>query len=47
MEPLASSLEGDTARLTARVSGTFPGSPAQLRYRFLLRGERSAELEIG
>ena len=47
MEPLASSLEGDTARLTARVSGTVPGSPAQLRYRFLLRGERIAELEIG
>ena len=47
VEPLASSLEGDTARLTARVSGTFPGSPAQLRYRFLLRGERIAELEIG
>ena len=47
VDPLTVSQEGDTARLTARVSGTFPGSPAELGYRFVLRDERIAELEIG
>nr|WP_314626762.1 nuclear transport factor 2 family protein [uncultured Noviherbaspirillum sp.] len=42
-------IEGDALayRLHARVSGNFPGSPAMLAYRFVLRGDRIAALEIG
>lgn len=32
---------------TARVSGDFPGSPAQIRYRFTLRDDKIAALAIG
>ncbi len=31
---------------TAQVSGTFPGSPVQLRYRFTLQGGKIAALSI-
>ena len=34
-------------RLHALVTGNFPGSPAMLAYRFVLRGDRIAALEIG
>jgi hypothetical protein len=47
VEPLSATLKGACAHLTARVSGSFPGSPAELDYRFELRGQRIAELEIG
>lgn len=47
VEPLAVATEGATARLTARVSGSFPGSPVELAYRFALHDDRIAELEIG
>ena len=33
-------------RLSALVAGDFPGSPATLAYRFTLRGDRVAALEI-
>lgn len=33
-------------RLHALVTGNFPGSPAMLAYRFALRGDRIAALEI-
>ena len=33
--------------VTATVSGTFPGSPAQLRFRFTIAGEKITHLEIG
>lgn len=46
VEPLKILHEGETSRLTARVSGTFPGSPVELTYRFVLRDDRIAELEI-
>lgn len=36
-----------TYTVAALVSGTFPGSPATLRYRFTLAGGRIAHLEIG
>ncbi len=36
----------DQTEVTARVSGTFPGSPIQLRYRFTLRDDRIAALGI-
>lgn len=32
---------------TAQVSGNFPGSPAQIRYRFSLRDDKIAALAIG
>jgi ketosteroid isomerase-like protein len=37
---------GDQAVVTARVSGTFPGSPVQLRYRFTLKADKIAALRI-
>ena len=37
---------GDTAVVTAMVSGTFPGSPIQLRYSFTLEGDKIATLLI-
>ncbi|OFX04755.1 MAG: hypothetical protein A3D94_02630 [Alphaproteobacteria bacterium RIFCSPHIGHO2_12_FULL_66_14] len=33
--------------VTALVSGTFPGSPAQLRYHFTVAGEQITHLAIG
>ena len=33
--------------VTASVSGTFPGSPVVLRYRFTIAGEKITHLEIG
>lgn len=46
-EPFA--VEEDDAKIvvTSRVEGNFPGSPVNLRYSFVLRGERIASLEIG
>ena len=38
--------DGVTA-LTARLDGTFPGSPVTLQFRFTLEGDRIAALEIG
>ena len=32
---------------TARVTGNFPGSPAQIRYKFILKNGRIAALAIG
>jgi hypothetical protein len=32
--------------VTAQVSGTFPGSPVELRYQFTITGEKIARLEI-
>jgi ketosteroid isomerase-like protein len=36
----------DKTVVTAEVSGTFPGSPVQLRYNFTLKGDRIAALLI-
>ena len=33
--------------VTAEVAGTFPGSPIELGFRFVVEGERIRELEIG
>jgi hypothetical protein len=38
--------DGDTI-VTARVSGTFPGSPIDIRYSFTLKDEKIARLDIG
>lgn len=38
--------DGSRTVATARVSGTFPGSPVQLRYQFTLRDGRISALSI-
>lgn len=45
-EPFA--IEGDAqqATVTARLTGNFPGSPLDLRYRFAMQGDVIAALEI-
>ena len=48
MEPLVLKRENEQQVLTAKVSGSFPGSPATLTFRFRLDAEqRIAALEIG
>lgn len=44
--PIALDVSGPDPVVTARVSGDFPGSPVELRYRFALEGERITRLEI-
>ena len=40
--------DGDGATVvTAEVAGTFPGSPIELSFRFLVEGEQISELKIG
>ncbi|MFD1951851.1 nuclear transport factor 2 family protein [Sphingomonas arantia] len=46
VEPFGVASEGDRTVVTARVAGNFPGSPTDLRYRFVLTGGKIAELEI-
>ncbi|POF34471.1 nuclear transport factor 2 family protein [Roseibium marinum] len=46
VEPVAIGMEGDRTVVTGRVVGNFPGSPVDLRYFFVMRGEKIAELEI-
>ena len=38
---------GEQTIATAQVSGSFPGSPAQIRYRFTLKDGKIAALAIG
>ena len=45
--PLGAESDGDATVVTADVSGTFPGSPIQLPFRFVTDGERIRELRIG
>src|SRR5688572_9778715 len=39
--------DGETIAVRALVSGNFPGSPARLTYRFVLRAGEISYLEIG
>ena len=39
--------EGDQIIATAQVSGNFPGSPTQIRYRFTLKNGKISALAIG
>ena len=39
--------KGDDVEVQAEVSGTFPGSPTTLTFRFTLAGDRIGRLEIG
>jgi ketosteroid isomerase-like protein len=45
-EPRAVDVSGPEVTVTARVTGDFPGSPVDLRYRFTLEGATIARLEI-
>ena len=45
--PTAIHTDGDRHTVTATVSGAFKGSPITLTFRFRVKGERIAELEIG
>jgi len=45
-EPKAIATEGDRTVVTSRLTGDFPGSPVDLRFFFLLDGDKIAELEI-
>ena len=47
-EPLESHVEDDQTVVVAKVSGTFPGSPANLTYRFGFSDDgRISALEVG
>ncbi len=45
-EPVAAAAEGRRTVVTSHLEGDFPGSPIDLRYFFLLEGEKITELEI-
>ena len=45
-DPFAVSQEDGRTVVTAHVAGDFPGSPVDLRYTFVLEGEKIARLEI-
>ena len=45
-DPFAVSEEDGQTVVTAHVAGDFPGSPVDLRYAFVLEGDRIARLEI-
>ena len=47
VEPLAVAQDGERTIVTGRVTGNFPGSPADLRYSFVLEADKIARLEIG
>lgn len=45
-EPFAIKTEGDRTVVSNHLTGNFPGSPVDLRFAFLLRGDHIAALEI-
>ncbi|MGV1801989.1 nuclear transport factor 2 family protein [Agrobacterium vitis] len=46
VEPFFIATENGRTQVTGHVIGTFPGSPIDLRYFFVLAGDKVAELEI-
>ncbi|ROT95148.1 nuclear transport factor 2 family protein [Altererythrobacter sp. FM1] len=46
VEPFALGKEGERTVVTSHLVGNFPGSPVDLRYFFVLEGDKIAELEI-
>jgi hypothetical protein len=44
--PFALEQDGEQSVVTSRVTGNFPGSPVDLRYAFVLEGDKIAHLEI-
>jgi len=47
IEPLSVRREGEATIVTSRLTGTFPGSPIEVPFRFVLSGTKIAKLEIG
>ena len=45
-EPFACERRDGAVVVTSRLTGTFPGSPVDLRFFFVLEGDRIASLEI-
>lgn len=45
-EPIGVEQRGDDYVVTSRLTGTFPGSPVNLRFTFRLEGDKIAFLEI-
>jgi len=46
MEPLNASVNQNTVKLRARLTGDFPGSPVELDYTFMLARDKISSLEI-
>ncbi|MCW2410733.1 MULTISPECIES: nuclear transport factor 2 family protein [unclassified Sphingobium] len=46
VEPFSIAADGDRLVVTGHLEGDFPGSPIDLRYIFVLDGEKIAALEI-
>ena len=44
--PIAVDVQGPEVIVATRLTGDFPGSPLELRYRFTLEGDRISRLEI-
>ena len=47
MDPLDASVSGKTVKLRARLTGDFPGSPADFNYTFTFANGKITSLEIG
>lgn len=47
LKPLAISNDDDVTKVSARVTGQFPGSPAMINFAFRLDGQQITKLEIG
>ncbi len=45
-EPFFIASENGRTQVTCHVVGTFPGSPIDLRFFFVLEGDKVAELEV-
>lgn len=46
VEPIFIATESGKTQVTGHVVGTFPGSPIDLRFLFVLAGDQVAELEV-
>ncbi|WP_322515144.1 nuclear transport factor 2 family protein [Rhodopseudomonas palustris] len=46
VQPIAGETADGATIVTCRVTGNFPGSPVDLRYRFRVDGDKIASLEI-
>ena len=46
VDQLGAQVSGNQTTVAGRVTGDFPGSPVDLRYRFTVEGDKIARLEI-
>jgi hypothetical protein len=46
VEPLGVSRTASTVKVPVRLTGSFPGSPVEVEYTFVLAGEKIASLEV-